>query len=82
MLRADHMHDQCLRQQPDYKPTGLEQRLPLHSVRVEHIPHHKKRHDIENGADWANTHHEARNAAGIPFPRLFEVIGIDIIPWD
>src|ERR1019366_7272628 len=82
MLGANHVHDYRLRQQSDDKPARLKQRLLFDRVRTEHVPHDEEGHDIEDGADGANEHHEAGNAASVPFARLFEKIRVHVVPRD
>jgi hypothetical protein len=82
MLRPDHVHDQCLRQQALNEPTRLEQRLTLNRVGKKHLPHDEIGYDVEDGAYGANEHHEARDATGIPFAWLPEIVSVNIIPRD
>ena len=80
LLRTQHMHDQCLREQALNKPAGLEQRLQFGRIRSKDVPHQDKGSDVEDGRGRANPDHEAANILGIPFAGLAQKVLVHAVP--
>ena len=76
---TNHMHNQCLRQQPFNKPAGLEQRLHFRGIGLKYPPHQAEGQNIEDRANRPEEHHKAPQIRRIPALRFTNLLIVNVI---
>lgn len=76
---ADHVNDECLREQTLYKPTRLEKGFHIRPLALEYPPQHHVGDNIEYRTDWSNPDHESAQVARVPHAWFGEVFPVHAV---